>query len=153
MIPIRDLKIAGHLKLILPGCLLLLCVVGYFLLTQTSILTDQQISETNTTGNTKPSPQLTQPSGVLLYRFLPLSSDIVHMIEIWKQDGKYQMVHRLRNGSQYVQTVIPSADLKRFTPVKARRGEYYLLTHSDNTLEAWDKDRRINRSLRTFFTC
>ncbi|MCA9021552.1 MAG: hypothetical protein KDA74_15495, partial [Planctomycetaceae bacterium] len=93
---------------------------------------------------------LNQQSGELLYRFSPVSSDIVNMIEIWKQDDKYQLVHRLKNGSQYVQTVIPSADLKRFTPVKARWGEYYLLTRSDNTLEAWDKDGRINRSFRVF---
>ncbi|WP_417385867.1 hypothetical protein [Gimesia sp.] len=152
MISIRTLKKAGHLKLILPGCLLLLCVGGYFVLAQTGILTDRQTAETTTTQNTKPSPQLNQQSGELLYRFSPGSSDIVNMIEIWKQDDKYQLVHRLRNGSQYVQTVIPSADLKRFTPVKARRGEYYLLTHSDDFLEAWDKDRRINRSLR-IFTC
>lgn len=150
MIPIRTLKKAGHLKLILPGCLLLLCVGGYFVLAQTGILTDRQTAETTTTQNTKPSPQLNQQSGELLYRFSPVSSDIVNMIEIWKQDDKYQLVHRLRNGSQYVQTVIPSADLKRFTPAKARRGEFYLLTHSDNTLEAWDKDRRINRSFRIF---
>lgn len=150
MIPIRTLKKAGQLKLILPGCLLLLCVGGYFLLAQTGILPYRQNSETTTTRNTKPSPQLNQQSGELLYRFSPLSSDIVNMIEIWKQDDKYQIVHRLKNGSQYVQTVIPSANLKRFTPVKARRGEFYLLTHSDTTLEAWDKDRRINRSFRAF---
>ena len=80
MIPIRTLKKAGQLKLILPGCLLLLCVGGYFVLAQTGILTDQQTAETTTTRNTKPSPPLNQQSGELLYRFSPFSSDIVNMI-------------------------------------------------------------------------
>ncbi|MCA9022285.1 MAG: hypothetical protein KDA74_19185, partial [Planctomycetaceae bacterium] len=88
MISIRTLKKAGLLKLILPGCLLLLCVGGYFVLAQTGILTDQQTAETTTTRNTKPSSQLNQQSGELLYRFSPLSSDIVNMIEIWKQNDK-----------------------------------------------------------------
>ncbi|HAW30970.1 MAG TPA: hypothetical protein DCY03_23110 [Planctomycetaceae bacterium] len=150
MIPIRNLKKTGFSKPILSICLLVLCIGGCLLLVQTGILPGLQISEILTKHNAIASPRIAQQSGEVLHRFSPLSSDIANTIEIWKQDDKYQIVHRLKNGSQYVQTVIPSADLKRFTPVKARRGEFYLLTHSDSTLEAWEKDRRLNSSFRVF---
>lgn len=155
MIPFRTFKNTVFLKPILSGGLILICLAGVILLAKTGILPDgdpptQLAQETTIQPKTKLSHPMFQQTGEMLYRFSPLTSNRVGLIELWKQEDQYQLIQYLKNGSKYIQTVTPSADLKRFTPIQARRGEYYLLINSDCTLEAWDKDHRIYRSIRSF---
>ncbi|MCA9016948.1 MAG: hypothetical protein KDA77_16570 [Planctomycetaceae bacterium] len=101
---------------------------------------------------TSTPPKIQKLPGELLDRWMPLQSDIVNMVELWKFGEKYQLIHLLKNGSKYVQQVTPTADLKCLTLPKASNGEHYRINNRGD-LEAWDEDGRVNQSLRLYFRC
>ena len=107
-------------------------------------ITDRRINKKLDSIMSGSSPESTKTDANRLKKWM-VPGDFIISAELWEKDGEHNIVHKMNDGSDWVQRV--SIFGQKLLPDQSEYpGEYYLINQNGD-LESWDQDGKVSTSI------